>query len=66
EIKQTIMIRTLILASIINAFVFTIGSLIGISYLTVPFLPSDYLLFHILESHSSQHTYNIRTIFETV
>ena len=36
EIKQTIMIRTLILASIINASVFTIGSLIGISYLTVP------------------------------
>ena len=36
EIKQTIMIRTLILASIINASVFTIGSLVGISYLTVP------------------------------
>ena len=31
EIKQTIMIRTLILASIINASVFAIGSLIGTS-----------------------------------
>jgi hypothetical protein len=35
ETKQTIMIRTLILASIINASVFTIGSLIGTSYLVV-------------------------------
>jgi Fusaric acid resistance protein-like len=36
EIKQTIMIRTLILASIINASIFAIGSLIGTSYLVVP------------------------------
>jgi hypothetical protein len=36
ETKQTIMIRTLILASIINASAFTIGSLIGIIYLSVP------------------------------
>jgi hypothetical protein len=57
ETKQTIMIRTLILASIINASVFTIGSLIGTSYLAVPRRPLDYLLSHILESIPSTPTY---------
>src|SRR5215467_4311174 len=36
--KQTIAIRTLILASVINASAFTIGSIIGTTYLAVPLL----------------------------
>ena len=36
--KQTLAIRTLILASVINASAFTIGSIIGTSYLAVPLL----------------------------
>ncbi|MGC2574547.1 MAG: hypothetical protein WA364_23800 [Candidatus Nitrosopolaris sp.] len=36
--KQTIAIRTLILASVINASAFTIGSIIGTTYLAVPIL----------------------------
>jgi hypothetical protein len=36
--KQTIAIRTLILASVINASAFTIGSIIGTSYFAVPLL----------------------------
>jgi hypothetical protein len=37
--KQTIAIRTLFLASVINASAFTIGSIIGSTYLAVPLLP---------------------------
>lgn len=64
EIKQTIMIRTLILASIINASVFTIGSLIGISYpITVVCHRIIYYLIFWSLSHSPQHTYNIGCSF---
>ena len=48
--KQTFTIRTLILASVINASAFTIGPIIGTTYLAVPLLAIGLLFSRILES----------------